>query len=146
MKHLSLLLAILPLLVAYPAFAYSPPGQGTDNATDIILWHGDNVTIESANLTGTVEVSGLNDTLDDIAADYLAFIVVAFFLVLVFMKQSIILDALGVPVTFVYGLTLASGETVYSTLWVAGLAIAIIGLYLLYKIAASIAEKRRGEE
>ena len=42
-------LAIALVAGASPAFAFDPPDQGTDNATDIILWYGDNLTIESGS-------------------------------------------------------------------------------------------------
>ena len=159
MKYILALVLLLSLAVATPALAFTSPAQGTDNATDVILWHGDNITIESGNititsanltgsvgLTGEVEVTGLTDTLSDIADDYLALLVVAFFIGVVLLKQSTVLNALGVPVAFVYGLSLASGEDTYSTLWVAGVAIAIVGLYFLYQIAADVVAKIRGQE
>ena len=40
-----------------PAHAFTPPGQGTDNATDVILWQGDNVTLTAANVTITDNIT-----------------------------------------------------------------------------------------
>ncbi len=61
MKRLALILACVIILglVTTPVFAFSPPSQGTDNATDVVLWYGDNITITSANLTGTITMANL---------------------------------------------------------------------------------------
>ena len=156
-------IAIVLLLAVFisgaPAYAFDPPEQSTDNATDIILWHGDNLTIASANLTiesanitvtgevevsGDVELTGFVDSMESIAADFLAFVIVAFMIIIVLAKGSVILNALGVPVALVYGFTVASEQDVYSPLWVAGVAIGLLGLYFLYQIAteAIVAAKR----
>lgn len=149
-----LLLLALPLSVT-SAYAYTPPGQSSDNATDIILWHGDNVTIESANITGgveitgdveitgEVEITGLTESNESIAADFLAFTIAAFIIVIVLIKGGVILYALGVPVAFVYGFVTASEQEVYSPLWVAGVAIGLLGLYFLYQIAADVIGRKK---
>jgi len=128
------------------AFAYDSPGQSTDNATDIILWYGDNLTIESGNLTLTVV--GLEDALVEateaqatiitnnqtaIANQYLALLVVALVIALVFWQRTLFLYMLAVPVSMVYGLTLAADSDNGSSLWVAGIIIAVIGTYCLFK-------------
>lgn len=143
MKILLILLMIVMALIPVSAYAYTPPGQGTDNATDVILWNGDNVTIETANLTGTVSISGLNNQLETISEDYLAFVLVAFLIVLALWQGSAVLQGMAVPVSFVYGITRAAEETTYSPLWLAGVGIALIGLYLLFKIAADTIKKFR---
>ena len=127
-----LILAVL--LLPLPAYAFDPPSQGTDNATDVILWHGDNAT---------VTITGLTDAIDDAAAtqasthgDYLSFAIIAFIILMVIWQKSIILYAFGSPAALVYGFLLASGNEVHSTLWVSGVAIALIGIYFLYCIVA----------
>ena len=76
----------------------------------------------------------------------LTFVIVAYFLSVVLIKENTILNALGVPVAMVYGFNTASGEDVYSPLWVAGVAIALLGFYFLYQIAAgAIERKKRGK-
>jgi len=88
-----LLLSFL-LLVAVPVYAYSPPGQGTDNATDIIIWHGD-----TANVTAVaaVTVAGLEDAMvaaADEIADQLGIISVAWLLT-VFLFGMALLAYIG---------------------------------------------------
>ena len=155
MKRLLIIALLLLLLLATPVYAYTPPGQSSDNATDIILWHGDNVTIESANITGgveitgdvvvtgEVEITGLTESNERIAADFLAFIIVAFIIAIVLAKGGVILYALGVPVALVYGFVTASEQEVYSPLWVAGVAIGILGLYFLYQIGADVMGRKK---
>ena len=140
-----LLLLLAVLIPANIVYAYGEPTQGTDNATDIIIWYGDNVTIESANLTGEMEITGLTDTMEDISNDWLSFVIVAFLLWLFLKYGGAILYALGVPVAFTYGFVTAGSVTVFSPLWVAGVAIGIIGLYFLYNICMEAVNLARGE-
>ena len=141
MKRTLALLAILALLIPVPVYAYTPPEQGSENATDIIICHGHNMTIESANLTGTIAIDSLEDALvaaaeahaAAIAEDYLTLVIVALLVALVFWKGTIILYAIGAPVTIVYGLSLATPGAELS-MWMAGVAIAFIGTYFFYRI------------
>ncbi len=71
---------------------------------------------------------------------FLTFIIVAAIVYLAFRptkegEDNLFLLVLASPVSIVYGLSLASGETVRSPLWVAGIVIAIIGMYCLFKVA-----------
>jgi len=157
LKRLLIIIALLSfLLPASIAYAYTPPGQSSDNASDVILWYGDNqtanLTIESANLTlladnftvsGNLTITGLTESNESIASDYLAFLIVAFLIVIVLVKGGVILHALGVPVAFVYGFITASENTVSSPLWVAGVAIGILGLYFLYMVGANVVGRRK---
>lgn len=147
MKRLTALLLLVALLVpSGVAYAFDPPDQGTDNATDVILWHGDNLTIQSANLTiadledalaaaAQAHADTLTDSMDGISDNWLSFFIVAFILMLIFWRGGVILKALGMPVAFVYGFVTAGNADVFSPLWVAGVAIGILGLYFLYQIA-----------
>lgn len=171
MKRLILLLTVIFALTigASVSFAYDPPSQGTDNATDIIIWHGDNVTVTglesslsiianalsqqgvpiviSNNVAVTITdletaLTAASEALADIIADsiisvaesFLLFIIVAALLALAFWQKSLFLYILACPVGLVYGLSLASGETPKSPMWVAGVVIAIIGTSCLYKV------------
>jgi hypothetical protein len=59
----SLILAVsLPL----PVFGFNPPSQSSDNATDVVLWHGDNLTIQNISGELTLNVTGLQLSLSDI--------------------------------------------------------------------------------
>ncbi len=62
-------------------------------------------------------------------------IVIALIMALVFWQRNIFLYILGCPVALVYGLSLASDSTQGSPLWVAGISVAIIGTYCLFKVA-----------
>ncbi len=147
MKKLLLSALLLALFIpAGTAYAYDTPSQGTDNATDIILWYGDNLTIESATVSGEIEITGLTDSNESIAGDFLAFIIVAFIIVIALTKDKDIIDALACPVSIIYGFTLASGQTVYSQLWVAGIALVLIGLYFLFRIVIRGINKRKAQK
>lgn len=144
MKATFILIVLLLLLIPMPVYAYDIPGQGTDNATDVILWMGDNITIETANLTidsgnltvaGTVEITGLTESNEDIAGDFFSFLIVAFIIVLVLKIGGPVLNSLGVIISFIYGFTLASDQEPYTLLWVAGVSIGLFGLYLFFEIA-----------
>jgi hypothetical protein len=59
-------IVILGLLFSASALAYSPPDQSSDNATDVIIWHGDSANITlSGNITvsgnATITIPGLQD-------------------------------------------------------------------------------------
>lgn len=157
MKRLVAFLVFCILLIpAGVAYAYDPPSQGSDNATDVILWYSDNLTLEAVTLTivdledalttaAEAHADTVTDSMADISAKWLSFVIVAFLLWLVFWRGGVILYALGVPVAFVYGFVTAGSATVFSPLWVAGVAIGILGLYLLYQIARGAMQARRHE-
>ena len=152
MKKLIIAILIITLaLVATPASAYTPPGQGTDNATDVILWYGNNLTIANGNLTiigANVTIDGLEDAItaageaqaevladaqEASTEDYIALLLVAFVTGLAFWQRSIFLYSITAPLNLVYGLSLATEQTNGTALWVAGLIVAIIGTFCLMK-------------
>ncbi len=57
-------LLIAGIFMAAPALAFDPPAQGTDNATDVVIWHGDsqNITLSSDDLN--TAITGIGTTLD----------------------------------------------------------------------------------
>lgn len=118
----------LSLIFCYPTpvNAYDPPVQGTVNATDIIIWHGDNATIV---LDGTITIEGEGEIVDSFLLLFLVVIIVG----LAFWQQNLFLFILACPVSIVYGLLTADSATINTPLWVASIAIVIIGLYCLYK-------------
>jgi len=143
---LTLLLAALIAAGTSPVFAFTPPSQSSDNATDVILWYGDNVTIESANVTLTIvdledaltaaaeaQATVITENQSSISNDYLALLIVAFIIALVFWQRTLFLYILAMPVCMVYGLTLAADNTTQSSLWVSGIIVAVIGTYCFFK-------------
>lgn len=153
MKLLTLIIVISVIsgLFALPAMAYTPPGQSSDNATDIILWHGDNLTIASVN--ATVAITGLGGALTAageagaqvIADEYgsiwdevLLFVLAGAITVLAFWqrekKDGDFLMIVACPVNMMFGLYLASDNTVGETKWVMGVIITIIGLFCLFAV------------
>ncbi len=162
------ILAVLTLGIAIPVYAFDAPTQGTDNATDVVLWYGDNLTLNNVTLnpvqfsgsiylSNNVTISDLEDSMTtsaeagatiiadalvDVAVDYLAFLIVAFLIAIIMKKDTIALNAVGVAVAMVYGLRTAADQVVFSELWVAGVAIALIGLYFLYRVASAGFSKR----
>lgn len=146
MKHLPYLIALfLTLFISSPALSFTPPSQGTDNATDVILWYGENLTIKAHDIT----ISGLEDALvaageaqaeiisasnNTIAGDFTLLFLVALVMTLVFCKSNIFLYSLGAPTGIVYGLFLASGADGNISFWVIGVVIALIGTYCLFRV------------
>lgn len=59
---------------------------------------------------------------------------VLFIIVIVLWQNKTFLTAIGIPVTWVYGFSMAADETVLSDMWVAGIAIGLLGVYFLYKL------------
>lgn len=138
MKYLLVIIAVIVItLIPTTALAYDPPSQSADNASDVILWLGEDTTIE---------ISGLVDSNEDIAADLLSFFIVAFVIIVVLKNNTIVFNAIGTPVSIVYGLTLASENTVYSGLWVAGVSITLFGLVFLYRISLEAVGLLRGRK
>ena len=130
MKRLLLLISIIALLVPTTVLAYDTPTQGSANATDIILWYGDNLTVNGGiTIDGTITVAGLETAL----TDFLTLFIVALLVALVFWQGTIFLYAVGSVTAIVYGLSLAIPSNSLS-LWVAGVAISLIGTYFLYCI------------
>lgn len=151
---LAIAVVILAVLFLNPsvALAYDPPNQGSDNATDVIIWHGDNET--NVIVWDEPLTVALDDTLTVVWDDMFSLALVAFIIALAvsqqkdqFSEKGLFLYIVSAPVAIVYGLSLASGEPVYSFLWVAGVAIAIIGTYFIYKVAVMgfAAIRKRGK-
>jgi len=83
--------------------------------------------------TASVENLGMSDFIDA----FLPLLIIALLLILALWQGIIIIYALVMPVCFVYGFVTASEQEVYSPLWVAGVAIGLLGLYFLYLIGSS---------
>jgi len=64
---------------------------------------------------------------------YLGFLIVASANGLAFWQKNVFLYLVIAPLNMVYGLTLAAGETVNSSMWVAGVIITIIGVFCIYR-------------
>lgn len=114
---MKLTIAFLILLVigiyAVPVMAYDTPSQGTDNATDVINWHGDtaNISITSGNLTLATDNITIND-MDEameagaqVLADKIDDILVLFIYVVVsFGLAAVSLSKNDKPLLFISGL------------------------------------------
>ena len=151
MKYIIILLMVMTSgLFVTPALAYTMPGQGTDNATDIILWHGDtaNISITSANMTivsletaltaaGEAQAQVIADNQTVIADKYILLLLVALFTALLFWQKNAFLYLVGSVVLMAYGLSFAADNTVMSASWIVGMMIAVVGTYLLYRVAAN---------
>ena len=73
----------------------------------------------------------------------IAFLAFVFITILALWQNKVILYALAAPVNIVYGFVTASEQEVYSPLWVAGVAIGILGLYFLYQIGADVFGRKK---
>lgn len=148
------LLALLSVLVAMPVYAYSPPNQGTDNATDIILWQGDtaNVSITAANLTvkgdgyflltGELEIAHLQDAIvagADEIADQLGILSVTWMLFL-FLFGLAVLAYIGKDrgLFLIAGLGfLVQGFTFISTSITACILMVLAGIFVVLRAFSS---------
>ena len=83
--------------------------------------------------TASVENLGMSNFIDA----FLPLAIITLLLILALWQGRIIIYALSMPACFVYGFVTAGNQEVYSPLWVAGVAIGLLGLYFLYLIAAS---------
>lgn len=128
MKKLLFVIIVIWLIIpGARASAYTEPEQGSDNATDVIVWQGDTLNID------------LSDVVEETAEQLFTFIVVAALATWAIMNKGWFLKLVVCPVLIVYGLRLAGGETLFYPLWVAGVVIAVIGTYFLYQQAALLA-------
>jgi len=131
MKYLiTIIIAVMLIaLFAAPVVAFDTPSQGTDNATDVILWPGDNISLVVT--ADSITVEGLEDAM----GMYLLLLVVALINAAAFWKRdSVFLKIIAVPVDIVYGLELTEGAVVRSALWVSGVVIALIGMWFLFAL------------
>ena len=146
---IALFIALLLSCWTTPAFAFTPPSQGTANATDVVLWHGDNATVNMPDLTTAAEAGAqviadaLIDFLDGLIAFLLVIAITAFALIKGDPQRAPFPYLLAVPVNLVFGLIYASVKVPASSEWVEGVIVAIIGTYLLVRVATSQFDKLR---
>lgn len=144
---LAILIALLLILaLAAPIYAFTPPGQGTDNATDVILW-GDNVTLTvgvpgGLTVAGDVEIDLLQDSL----ANLLAFIIVGSITAFVVLRKSNFGKSIASILLLVYGLRMAIPEDLWSVLWMAGVIIAMVGTGLIFGVVLEAIGKSKNKE
>lgn len=102
MKRIVLIILIALSLYASPAYAYDPPDQGSDNATDVVLWYGDNLTIEDIQGTISVDmtdvstaVDNFTDTVEVESAAWISYTLLLFIVLVGFWKRLPILKFAG---------------------------------------------------
>lgn len=103
------------------------------------VWSADfaQASLENPALEELVEqLVVFNGLLEGGVSLFLALVLVTVVVALAFWKDNLLLYAFGSPVALVYGFSVASDETVHSTLWVSGVVFALIGIYFLYCIVA----------
>ena len=64
-------------------------------------------------------------------------LIIALINVLALQQKSVFIYLIAVPLNMVYGLNLAADNTVNSPLWIAGVTIAVIGTFYLFRVAVS---------
>lgn len=144
------MIVILVTIVAVRGVrAYTPPGQSSDNATDVIIWHGDsaNVTLSgSANITlsgsANITIPGLDKDLEDAAkagADELAAKLLA--MLQIIMEAAIVFSInyfayrfrdRWVCVAGGFALILY-GFTLWNDWWYLSILLVLVGIYNLGK-------------
>lgn len=133
MKRITVVLLALIMIMpaALPARAYSPPAQGTDNATEVIIWHGDDMTVN-------VDTSGIENVISDESEEIFLLLLTGLIVGLALWqrKSSPFLALLGVAPAVIYGLTVARDMDTTRAFFVDGATIAVFGFYLLYSTAS----------
>jgi len=152
-KKLTALLVMLAvlgiLLVAAPVYAYDTTSANvtyifTDNFT--VGFDGPlavTTTIDTTSLNAAIKTAGdsaasimaANQT--EILNSVLAFLLVVIITGLAFQQKNVFIYLLAVPVDFLYGLSFAASNTVGSAAWVIGVVVAIIGTFILFRVAVS---------
>ena len=64
-------------------------------------------------------------------------LIIALINVLALQQKSVFIYLIAVPLNMVYGLNLAADNTVNSPLWIAGVTIAVIGTFFLFRVAVA---------
>lgn len=134
MKYALIILValILSLVVAVPALAYDLPTQGSDNATDIILWHGDsaNVTLSGFDIetaitdAATSIVNEVSDSLTTVLGFIVSVLVTFGLAILAYWRGDKPLFFLSGIAFMIYGFTYWSTSEVYS------IVLVVVGIFL----------------
>jgi hypothetical protein len=113
--------------IYYVAFAQDPE----DNWLPISR----EATMESPHM------AELSTTLSTFISTLLILILLLAFNGLVFWKRHIFLYLLALPVNVVYGFYMASDTVIYSTSWVIGIIIAIVGVFCLFQAVMKLVNR-----
>jgi hypothetical protein len=147
MKRLVGVLIIIILLgCASATYAFTPPTTVSDNASSVVLWHGDNVTLSNVtvNITGlqtslvaasqahaTAITQGINSIVNQVEA----FLFVLFITILAYWHRDKWLYILSGFILIIYGFSLGSTNLLYSIIFV------LAGIYSFIKLGDSRHEK-----
>ncbi len=150
-------MAILGVItyVALPVYAFDEPTQSTDNATDVILWYGENQTISvagnvtlstvpitwSSNLTVT-GIPELNDTISTVSENIIdeletinaSFIILAllfFVTILAYWHRDKILYVVAGLLFIVTGFGFST--TIVSDMMLLEISLVITGIAIVFK-------------
>jgi len=132
-------------VMAVKVFAYDEPAQGTDNATDIIIWHGDNLTIENITIEGLEDAlvaAAIAQTDASTAAQstllttIIGFVIVILLAVLAYWHREMLLYIISGLAFMIYGFSYTDTSVYISALLV------IAGIYTFIKAGVS----KRGNE
>lgn len=119
-----------------------------DVTENITLSFDESLTIEIENITTIISEATdiLVDNQTSLFAEFLTLLIASIITILAFWKRNIILYCLAVPIDLVLGLSLATSATVASARWIEGLAITVIGLFFLFRVAIDAFVKSRKEK
>lgn len=139
---LKLLIAIFALFLAVGlpsvAMAYTPPTQFSDNATNVVLWHGDTANVSlsnvNVNLTGSPTV---NMVVSTSTTDSLINLVIVLFMVAVgFLygkTHRYYIDGVVGSGAFIYGLYRAIVNSSIENMTI-GIMVALVGAYFIGRL------------
>ena len=153
MKKLTAFLTMLCLIVV--AITATPVLAVDTSSANVTYVFTDNFTIGFDGplaVTTTIDTTSLNaalktavdsaatilaDNQTDMLNQVFAFLLAVIITGLAFQQRNVFIYLLAVPVDFIYGLSLAAGSTPGSPAWVVGIAVAIIGTFILFRVAVS---------
>lgn len=122
MKKLVIIVSLLlAILLPGQVFAFDPPLQDTSaNATDIILWHGDDATIN-------LNTDGLEDIIGVSVASIIGFCLLLVIVIIGFWRYDRLMLIIGGFGFVIFGFSL------WSSIWYLSITTVIAGIYMVFK-------------
>lgn len=146
------LVLLLAVMLVKPGIA-----EGFTPSENVSLSFADNLTIETGNIT----ISGLEASITnaaeaaaDVLADnqttlfyeFITLLIAALITALAFWKPNVFIYCLAAVVDLIYGLSLATSATAASARWVEGVVIAVVGIFLIFRVAIDAFTRARKVE
>lgn len=121
---------------------------GSSLSENVTISFSNSLTIETTNISTAVNSAAntLADNQTTLYDELITLLIAVALVILALWKDNIILYCLAAPVNMVLGLSLATSATVASARWIEGLAITVIGLLFIFRVAIdAFIKSRKGE-